>query len=59
MKKESKKPFEQEYRCLKCNKYLNAQEIRVFLEGRYGIDPNGDDRQLCEGCKNAKSESSS
>lgn len=53
-KKQAKKSAEDEYRkyyCVRCGARLTNQETRAFLEGRYTIDPNGDDRQLCENCK--------
>jgi len=49
-----KKSAEEEYRkytCLECGARLTSQETRLFLEGLYCIDPNGDSRQLCLSCK--------
>lgn len=39
------------YNCQNCGTTLSPAETRVFLEGRYAIDPTGDDRQLCLDCK--------
>ena len=49
-----KKTAEEEYRkyfCAHCGARLSSGETRVYLEGLYGIDPNGDARKLCKLCK--------
>lgn len=37
--------------CESCGTPLNNTEMRVFREGLYAIDPNGDSRKLCFKCK--------
>lgn len=37
--------------CERCGVPLTRTEIRVFREGLYAIDPNGDKRKLCLKCK--------
>lgn len=37
--------------CERCGTPLTKTEMRVFREGLYAIDPNGDKRKLCFKCK--------
>lgn len=39
------------HKCDNCDKTLSPTEVRVWKEGVYAIDPDGDDRKLCELCK--------
>ena len=51
MRKKTKQDDYQKYNCESCGKLLSPAETRLFLEGRYKIDPYGDARQLCNKCK--------
>lgn len=51
MRRRTKQDDYQKYNCESCGKLLSPEETRLFLEGRYKIDPTGDERQLCSLCK--------
>lgn len=56
MKKDNAKKAEPVL-CAKCGAGLSPAETRVYLEGIFHIDPNWDDRRLCNKCKKEENES--
>ena len=50
---------EKEVFCDECNEALTKTEQRVYNEGIYKIDPNGDERKMCFNCKERSKNASS